>query len=157
LPKVNTIKERANIKKHKDKNLIHNKYKDVQLLSNLGYNENFFMFLKNMHNIDYKYLKSNSLIGINKIKTENTIDNFIFNSIRYKNLGGIRLEIRGRLTRRLRADRSLYKLKWKGGLKNIESSFNRLSSTLYRGQFRSNVAYSVVNSKRPIGSFAVKG
>ena len=57
----------------------------------------------------------------------------MFNSIRYKNMGGIRLEIRGRLTRRYRADRALYKLKWKGGLKNIESSFNKLSSVLYRG------------------------
>jgi hypothetical protein len=72
-------------------------------------------------------------------------------------MGGVRLEVKGRLTRRYRADRAVYKLKWKGGLKNIESSFNRLSSVLYRGHLKSNVAYSITNSKRRIGAFAVKG
>jgi hypothetical protein len=72
-------------------------------------------------------------------------------------MAGIRLQVKGRLTRRYRADRALYKLKWKGGLKNIESSFNRLSSVLYRGQFKPNVTYSISNSKRRIGAFAVKG
>jgi hypothetical protein len=72
-------------------------------------------------------------------------------------MGGIRLEIKGRLTRRNRADRAVYKLKWKGGLKNIESSFNKLSSVLYRGHFKPNVTYSVINSKRRVGAFAVKG
>ena len=72
-------------------------------------------------------------------------------------MGGIRLEVRGRLTRRYRADRAVYKLKWKGGLKNIESSFNRLSSGLYRWQFKPNVTYSIANSKRRKGAFAVKG
>jgi hypothetical protein len=35
----------------------------------------------------------------------------IFNSIKYKNMGGIRLEIKGRLTKRYRADRALFKVK----------------------------------------------
>ncbi len=42
-------------------------------------------------------------------------------------MGGIRLEAKGRLTKRHRADRSVFKVKWKGGLKNIESSYNGLS------------------------------
>jgi hypothetical protein len=72
-------------------------------------------------------------------------------------MGGIRLEIKGRLTRRYRADRAIYKLKWKGGLKNIESSFNKLSSIVYRGHFKPNVTYSIYKSKRRVGAFAVKG
>ena len=173
LPNVNTIKERAGLSKHKDINLVHNKYKDSHLLSNLSSNENFFMFLKNMYNIHNEYLRSHTLkltstgsinpsytlIGINnsKMRNEKIIKRSMFDSIKHKNLGGIRLEISGRLTRRNRADRAVYKLKWKGGLKNIESSFNRLSSVLYRGQFKPNVTYSVINSKRRIGAFAVKG
>lgn len=171
-PKVNTVIERVNLKKYKDLNLVHNKYKDTHLLSNLNNNEDFFKFLKNMYNVHDKYLKSYtlrltttdlsnpsySLIAINNDKRlENKVKRSMFNSIRYKNMGGIRLEIKGRLTKRYRADRSLYKLKWKGGLKNIESSFNKLSSVLYRGYFKPNVTYSIANSKRRIGAFAVKG
>jgi len=42
---------------------------------------------------------------------EKIIRRSVFDSIKHKNLGGIRLEIRGRLTRRNRADRAVYKLK----------------------------------------------
>lgn len=163
-PKVNTVIERADLSKLKDTNLVHNKYKDVHILSNLNNNEDFFMFLRNMYNIHNKYLKSHTLrltstglVGINNKKIEEVIKRLIFNSIKHKNMGGIRLEIKGRLTRRYRADRAVYKLKWKGGLKNIESSFNKLSSVLYRGHFKPNVTYSITNSKRRIGAFAVKG
>jgi hypothetical protein len=44
-----------------------------------------------------------------------------------------------------------------GGLKNIESSFNRLSSILYKGYSKPNVSYSISKSKRRVGAFAVKG
>lgn len=170
-PQVNTIIERADLSKHKDSDLVHNKYKDSHLLSNLNNNEDFFIFLKNMYNVHNKYLKSHTLkltsiglsnpsytlMAINNKKLEKIIRGSMFNSIKYKNMGGIRLEIKGRLTRRYRADRAVYKLKWKGGLKNIESSFNRLSSVLYRGHYKPNVSYSITNSKRRIGAFAVKG
>ena len=53
---------------------------------------------------------SYNLIAIDN-KLKNRVKTSMFNSIRYKNMGGIRLEIRGRLTRRYRADRALYKLK----------------------------------------------
>ena len=43
-------------------------------------------------------------------------------------MSGIRLEVKGRLTKRYRADRAIFKVKWKGGLKNIDSSFKGLSS-----------------------------
>jgi hypothetical protein len=81
----------------------------------------------------------------------------LLSSIKYKNIGGLRLEVKGRLTRRYRADRALYKLNWIGGLKNIESSFNKLSSVLYRGYSKPNVTYSIFKSKRRVGAFAAKG
>ena len=168
-PKVNTIIERADLKKYKDPSLVHNKFKDNHLLSNLNRKEDFFVFLRNMYGINKNYfklhnlkLRSNAslyykLRALDSSKLENTAITSIFNSIRYKNMAGIRLEVKGRLTRRYRADRAVYKLKWKGGLKNMESSFNRLSSVLYRGHYKPNVSYSIANSKRRIGAFAVKG
>ena len=81
----------------------------------------------------------------------------VFNSIKYKNMAGIRMEVKGRLTKRYRADRSVYKLRWKGGLKNIDSSFKGLSVRKNRGHLNPNVGYSIFASKRRIGAFAVKG
>ena len=46
-----------------------------------------------------------------KAKKYAKIYQIIFNSINYKNMGGLRLEIKGRLTKRYRADRSLFKVK----------------------------------------------
>jgi hypothetical protein len=70
---------------------------------------------------------------------------------------GVRLIVKGRLTKRYRADRAVYKLKWKGGLKNIDSSFKGLSTVMFRGYLDSNVEKTRLASKRRIGSFAVKG
>lgn len=83
--------------------------------------------------------------------------NLVFNSIKYKNLHGIKMEVKGRLTPRYRADRSVYKVKWKGGLKNIASSYKGLPVRKNRGHLNPNVSYSIFSSKRRIGAFAVKG
>ena len=137
LPKINTIKERT-LATNVD--LFLDKYKDLKVISNLSTSSN--------NNLD-------KLLG-NSSNTKE-VHNTIYNSIGYKNMGGIRLEVKGRLTKRYRADRSIYSLKWKGGLKNVDSSFKRLSSVLFRGNSKSNVSYSLSNSKRRIGAFAVKG
>lgn len=83
--------------------------------------------------------------------------NLVFNSIKYKNLGGIRMEVKGRLTPRYRADRSVYKLRWKGGLRDISSSYQGLPVRKNRGHLNPNVSYSIFSSKRRVGAFAVKG
>lgn len=44
-------------------------------------------------------------------KVQAKLYNLIFNSIKYKNLNGIRMEVKGRLTPRYRADRSVFKLR----------------------------------------------
>nr|YP_010044462.1 ribosomal protein S3 [Tolypocladium guangdongense]QPF24407.1 ribosomal protein S3 [Tolypocladium guangdongense] len=137
LPKINTIKERT-LAKNVD--LFLDKYKDLKIISNMGAGSN--------NNLD-------KLLG--SYTNTKEVHNTIYNSIGYKNMGGIRLEVKGRLTKRYRADRSIYSLKWKGGLKNVDSSFKRLSSVLFRGNSKSNVSYSLSNSKRRIGAFAVKG
>ena len=82
---------------------------------------------------------------------------FVINSLKYKKLGGVRLEARGRLTKRFTAARSVFKLKWKGGLKNIDSSNRGLSTILLRGHSKPNVQYTYFNSKTRIGAFGLKG
>ena len=145
LPKINTIKERTLVKGQNNVDLFLDKYKDLKIISNLNTNNNLDRLLSTIHSPE----------GLETSKKE--IHNTIYNSIGYKNMSGIRLEVKGRLTKRYRADRSIYSLKWKGGLKNVDSSFKRLSSVLFRGNSNSNVSYSLTKSKRRIGAFAVKG
>jgi hypothetical protein len=83
--------------------------------------------------------------------------NIILKTIKYKKIAGIRLEAKGRLTRRLTASRSVFKIKWKGTLKNLDSSYRELSSVMLRGYIRSNLQYSIVNSKTRNGAFGLKG
>ena len=141
LPKINTIKERTLVKGQNNVDLILDKYKDLKIISNItSINGNLDGLLNDIHKTSNKGIHST-----------------IYNSIGYKNMSGIRLEVKGRLTKRYRADKSIYSLKWKGGLKNVDSSFKRLSSVLFRGNSNSNVSYSLAKSKRRIGAFAVKG
>lgn len=151
LPKTNTIQERSSAQGLKNMDIFQNQYKDLKIISNLNYS--------NMDN-----LLSNSSYYISLLNNNKSINNnskkihpLIYNSIGYKNMAGVRLEVKGRLTKRYRADRSVYSLKWKGGLKNIDSSFRGLTSVLFRGNTKSNTSYSLSTSKRRVGAFAVKG
>lgn len=83
--------------------------------------------------------------------------NIILNTIKYKKISGIRLEAKGRLTKRLTASRSVFKIRWKGTLKNLDSSYKELSSVMLRGHIRSNLQYSIINSKTRNGAFGIKG
>ena len=144
LPRVNSIIERSRSIKNIDFTQIENKYKNLNLsiiLTEYGI-DNILNGLYNNNIFDKNYKK---------------LYDIIFNLIKYKNMSGIRLEVKGRLTRRYRADRAIYKVKWKGGLKNIDSSYKGLSSVNLRGYSNSNVDYSLRTSKRRIGAFAVKG
>jgi hypothetical protein len=147
LPRVNRLKEIGKKKRTVDYNLLENKYPNINLFSLVKEN-NFINILNDSYFNSIFNLKSKNNIGLYDI---------IFNSIKFKNMAGIRLEVGGRLTKRYRADRALFKVKWKGGLKNIDSSYKGLSSVNIRGYINPNVDYSILASKRRIGSFAVKG
>nr|QUB36782.1 ribosomal protein S3 [Ophiostoma piliferum] len=130
---------RQRLSKFIDYNLIHNKYRNFNIsdiIKNISFNET----LKNIYYIN------------NEIN-----DDFIYKYIKYKLVGGIRLEIRGRLSKRSRADRSKSYLKIKGTLQNVDSSFKGLYSKLYRNKFNSNTQYTIDVYKRHIGAYAVKG
>jgi hypothetical protein len=96
--------------------------------------------LNKLNNVDKKYLE----VGILK-------------DIKYKHVTGFRLETSGRLTRRYTASRSVSKLRYKGNLLNIDSSYRGLSSVLLKGNLKSNLQYTKLKSKTRIGSFGIKG
>lgn len=101
----------------------------------------------------------------NKLEIENlynvkrsiSLRNYVFRYLKHFRLAGVRLEAKGRLSRRFTASRSVFQLTWKGGLKNVDSSFKGLSTVMLRGDAKSNVEYSMLKSKARIGAFGIKG
>lgn len=80
----------------------------------------------------------------------------VLKRVRNKHLIGIKLEGKGRLTRRLTASRSIFKSRSRGGLNNIFSSFQMLSTVMLKGFESTNVQYTNLNSKSRNGSFGLK-
>ncbi len=101
--------------------------------------------------------KSNRKIFKNKILIKQKLENFVLNSIKHKTVTGIRIEASGRLTRRLIASRATFKIRYKGTIKNINSSYRGLSSVLLRGNLKSNTQLSKISNQTPIGAFGLKG
>lgn len=157
LPEVNRVIEKGRIEKNVDLELINNKYPNLNVSSILHNNNSFNSNLNELlYNIYYNSSdKKESKLTV--LPNQDSIRDIILDNIKYKNIGGARLSVKGRLTKRYRADRAVFKLKWKGGLKNIDSAFKGLSSVVYRGYLDSNVEKTILKSKRRIGSFAVKG
>jgi len=98
-----------------------------------------------------------SLLNTFSQEKTNNIENIVFNIIKYKKISGLRLEATGRLSRRLTASRSIFKFKYKGSLKNIDSSYKRMPSVILRGHIKPNIQYTKINSKTRNGSFGIKG
>lgn len=141
LAPFNAIKEKSVSKGWNNPDPYLQKYRDLKIISHIeGPTNNLQELLQN-----------------NYSNTKKEIGNIVLNSIRYKNISGIKLQVSGRLTKRYRADRAISSLKWRGGLKNIDASYKRMTTVLFRGNQNSNVLYSWSKSKRRIGSFAVKG
>jgi hypothetical protein len=98
--------------------------------------------------LDYK---RNSTVLPNSLKKD------IINNLKYKNIAGFRLEAKGRLTRRYTASRSVLKIKYKGNLLDLSSSYKGLSTVLLKGNLKSNLQYTKLKSRSRIGSFGIKG
>jgi hypothetical protein len=85
---------------------------------------------------------------------------YILGNIFSKNINthitGLRIEAKGRLTKRLVASRAIKKLKYKGSLNNIYSSINKNSVITFRGHEKSNISYSNKNSYNLLGSYGIK-
>lgn len=168
IPKIKKRMAKYEILANIDKNALENRYKNTSLNYILKgaisaaeekpepeLPELDKLLYKIYYNLDKASHASHAPISPDKYLCK--IYDIIFNSIKYKNIGGIRLVVAGRLTLRYRADKAVYKNKWKGKLNNLEASFNGLSCVNLRGYLESNIEYSMYVSKRRIGAFAVKG
>ena len=92
-----------------------------------------------------------------KVYTKVGLEHAVINSLKYKNLTGIRLEAAGRLTRRMTASRSVYKVIYAGNIRNLDSSFLGHSAKILKGNLKSSLQFSKMKSRRRIGSFGLKG
>jgi len=103
------------------------------------------------------WLDDNIIELLSRYSSSEGLKEYVFKKLKHMKLRGIKIEAKGRLTRRATASRSVFKMRWKGGLKNIDSSFRGWSAIMLRGIAKSNVQYSVTSSKNPNGAYGVKG
>lgn len=136
LPEVNTITERGRVEKYVDENLLEQKYRNNSLSLNL--NPDFLdTTLSNSSLFKSDSSQTNDSLNqlltiiydnpVNKNDSNHEIDNqerndsmpvtqeikirnSVLENVKYKNPGGARLRVKGRLTRRYRADRAVHKL-----------------------------------------------
>jgi Mitochondrial ribosomal protein (VAR1) len=115
----------------------------------------FLLTVKRLNN----YLPNNihdNYKNILKFRNNNYILEKIFSKNINTHITGLRIEAKGRLTKRLVASRAIKKLKYKGSLNNIYSSINKNSVITFRGHERSNISYSNKNSYNLLGSYGIK-
>ena len=104
---------------------------------------------KSPKDIENNYYK---IISEPNKKSEINLKKTILENIKYKRVSGIRLQVAGRLTKRIKASRAIKTIKYKGNLKD-----NTNSNVILKGNLRSNMQYTKLKSKTRIGSFGIKG
>jgi hypothetical protein len=107
--------------------------------------------------LDYKFSAKSGRLGQDIIKWPADLEIYVLKTLKHLKLAGVRIEAKGRLTKRFTASRSVFKMKYKGGLKNVDSSLKKISAVMLRGIVKSNVQYSFLSSKNRIGAYGVKG
>ena len=154
LPSVNIISSSYLDNKNANNFLI-NKYKTLSLnsfASTMFGNDALNQLLSHIYPQNLAHTKQSQ-----KLNNKSNMQNFVLNSIKHKAVFGVRLEAAGRLSKRLTASRSVFKLKYKGSIKNIDSSSKGLSSVILRGNIKPNIQYTKISSKTRNGSFGLKG
>jgi hypothetical protein len=115
----------------------------------------FLLTVKKLNLYLPKEIKGN-YINILNLKSNKNILNTIFNNSVNTHVTGLRIEAKGRLTKRLVASRAINKLKYKGSLNNLYSSINKNSTISFKGFERSNINYSNKNTYNLLGSYGIK-
>lgn len=91
------------------------------------------------------------------IRNKNLLNKTILKITKNKSITGVKLEAAGRLSKRHTASRSMFKLKSRGNLKNMDSILPGSKSSTIRGINKSNIQYTKLNSVINIGAFGLKG
>ena len=102
---------------------------------NMNINKNMF---NDILNIDKKDIYRNIISNLNN-----------------KHMIGMFLEAKGRLTRRMTASRAVYKLKYKGNMKDAHLNEDNKFTILKKGYLKSNIVHSTNNSYNKNGSFGI--
>ena len=162
LDRINTYNDMYNKNKFVQNASLKNMVSSIDDTSNLSVNSH----TRNLDDIIEKSLLNDSfnyssISPVNKTGNHTpNIDiansNEVISSLKNKFTNGIRIEIAGRLTRRNVAEKSLTKLRYKGSVKNADSSYKGLSVPLLRGHAKSNLVYNESRSKMRIGAFGLK-
>jgi hypothetical protein len=105
---------------------------------------------------NYDDVLNNILLNYHSLCLVKKDESVILNSIKHRIIGGIRIEASGRLSKRLVAARTIFKYKYTGNLRNLNSSYFGISSNMLRGIARSNLDHTKLKSKTKIGSFGLK-
>jgi hypothetical protein len=134
-------------------------------LSKKPYISKFHSNLLNTNGLDTVFIRKNLNLSINKTmplnkdlisKPMSYRSRIVFYYLKHKIINGMKLQGKGRLTKRLTASRSISKYMGKGSLKNRASSYNGLSTVVLRGYVNSNLQYVNVNSYNSIGTYGIK-
>lgn len=156
------------IKLKNRKNILNKVLNKALLLVKLPILNKYLFFNHKLNKVDFILTKLNSFIFFNKnicnfffskclsFNYNKNVNSFILNSLNHKYINGIKLEAKGRLSKRLTAQRSKYKCKYKGNIKNIDST-NHIPTVVLKGYNKSNLQYTNTNSKNRNGSFGLKG
>jgi hypothetical protein len=105
------VLEKGRVENTLDLDLIDNKYKNLNLSSILHSNNSFNNNLNELlYNIYYDS-RDNEEGKFTLLSNQDSIRDILLDNIKYKNIGGARLSVKGRLTRRFRADRAIFNLK----------------------------------------------
>jgi hypothetical protein len=115
-------------------------------------------FLLKVKKLDTGILKEmkDTYKNILDIKSDTKVAENVFSKGVNMHVVGLRLEARGRLTKRLVASRAINKFKYKGSLNNVYSSVNKNSVITFKGHEKSNINYSNKNSYNVLGSYGIK-
>jgi hypothetical protein len=136
------------------KNLISYNYPISKKQNDIKYNDIIDTTLSKNSNM---YSSIDSRNGIEQLQDTSNINlHKIMDSLKNKFTKGIRIEVGGRLTKRNTAERSIFKLRYKGNIKNLDSSMKKLPTVLLRGHAKSNLVYVQSKSRLRIGAFGLK-
>lgn len=97
-----------------------------------------------------------NMFKLSNIKGYSQNTSHYLDTLRYKLVKGIRVELAGRLTKRYKAARSVFKLRYRGNIRNELSSRQFSTAIMLRGSEESNVQYHYTRTKRRIGVFGTK-
>lgn len=149
--------------KNRKSNLLKNIMKSIGLVK-IPYIKDYIK-TSNFNNFDVNKINLFLNPGLMKKDTSNINESLYGNTqklsimlynLKHKIIRGVKVEGAGRLTERLTALRSVSKVRQKGSLKNIYSSYYKLSSIMLLGYLKSNMHYVKKNYSNRNGSYGIK-